>query len=171
MDQSVFRTGSWLPRWISSSSFWIYIYIYIQNEELEIQRCSHEPVRNTDWSILNEKHICREWESNPRSLDYMSGVLTTAPSQQPCWKQSNQRGDMVAAGLPGFLSFRNRTTSDHPKKIHRLPEIPNYIQNEELEIQRCSHEPVRNTDRSILNEKHICREWESNIYIWLLNKE
>ena len=74
-----------------------------------------------------KKHICCEWESNPRSLDYMSGVLTTAPSRQPCWKQSNQRGDLLAAGLPGVLSFRNRTTSDHPKKIHRLPEIPNYI--------------------------------------------
>ena len=68
----------------------------------------------------------------------------------------------IFPGLPGVLSFRNRTTSDHPKKIHRLPEIPIYIYNEELEIQRCSHEPVRNTDWSTLNEKHICREWESN---------
>ena len=48
-----------------------------------------------------KKHICREWESNPRSLDYMSGVLTTALSRQPCCKQSNQRGDLLAAGLPG----------------------------------------------------------------------
>ena len=53
----------------------------------------------------------------------MSGVLTIAPSRQPCWKQSNQRRVLLAAGLPGVLSFRNRTTSDHPKKIHRLPEI------------------------------------------------
>ena len=51
-----------------------------------------------------KKHICREWESNPRSLDYMSGVLTTAPSRQPCWKQSNQRDDLLAAGLHRWIS-------------------------------------------------------------------
>ena len=29
----------------------------------------------------------------PEDVVALSGVLTTAPSRQPCWKQSNQRGD------------------------------------------------------------------------------
>ena len=33
-------------------------------------------------------------------------------------------GNATQGLINSVLSFRNRTTSDHPKKIHRLPEIP-----------------------------------------------
>ena len=74
--------------------------------------------------ILNEKNMCREWESNPRNPGYKSGVLTTAPSRQPCWQQSNRwwMRWRVSHGVPPgvFLHSGTGQTSDHPRMIHRL---------------------------------------------------
>ena len=46
-------------------------------------------------------NLCRKWESNPRPLDYISGVLTTAPLRQPCWQQSNRCSQWLTTGFPG----------------------------------------------------------------------
>ena len=109
----VFIEDLWFLNLTLNSVVVVYVYIYIYIYMFRMKNWKSNDVVTSQYEILTDpfwvkKHICREWESNPRSLDYMSGVLTTAPSRQPCWKQSNQRGDLLAAGLPSVFIIQEQ---------------------------------------------------------------